>query len=395
MPRARRRRAARRRTARRSVGRLVVVAIIAVIVGVVVISSIAEISAQSGPYDRMVNRSFGALASPVVTSSTQTGRALATAMNQAAGPSSTRSGLQQKLDQAVADATAQSSAATNLVPPASVGSLDQQLVAVFTERAAAATAVRTTVDGLLGLTPLPVPGTPASFNPNSTPVPSLTTPQAVTALSAVATQISKADADYAAVRRALAHAPGPVHLPPSAWVIGRAATAPLGATQLAAAPPALQASSALAVAHQLLISAVGLSPPAVGPVGSTIGDNCPAPTSQAAVAPPALVPPTKKLSAQVTVTNCGNVPESGIVVSLTVQLAPGSPPPKGSTAGASSPSVVHKTVALMPGASRSLALGPLAVFHGGLYVVTANVASPTGQTVTAGTSQAFLVQVSS
>jgi hypothetical protein len=395
MPRARRRRAARRRTARRSVGRLVVVAIIAVIVGVVVISSIAEISAQSGPYDRMVNRSFGALASPVVTSSTQTGRALATAMNEAAGPSSTRSGLQQKLDQAVADATAESSAATNLVPPASVGSLDQQLVAVFTERAAAATAVRTTVDGLLGLTPLPVPGTPASFNPNSTPVPSLTTPQAVTALSAVATQISKADADYAAVRRALAHAPGPVQLPPSAWVIGRAATAPLGATQLPAAPPALQASSALAVAHQLLISALGLSPPAVGPVGSTIGDNCPAPTSQAAVAPPALVPPTKKLSAQVTVTNCGNVPESGIVVSLTVQLAPGSPPPKGSTAGASSPSVVHKTVALMPGASRSLALGPLAVFHGGLYVVTANVASPTGQTVTAGTSQAFLVQVSS
>jgi hypothetical protein len=364
-----------------------------VIIGVVVISSIAEINAQSGPYRRMVNQSFGALASPVVVASTQTGRDLATAMNQAAGPSSTRAGLQQKLDQAVAEATTQSSNAAALVPPAAVGSLDQQLVAVFAERATAATAVRTTVDGLLGMTPLPVAGAPPSTPP--APPPSLTTAQAVTAMSAAATQINKADADYASVRRALARAQGPVLLPRSAWVTGPPATAPLGATQLAAAPPALQASAALAVAHQLLISAVGLTPPAVGSVGSTVGDNCPNPSSQAGVAPSALVPPTKKIAAQVTVTNCGNVNERGIVVSLTVQLAPGSPPPKGSTAAASSPSVVRKTIALTPGGSRSVDLGPLKVLPGGLYVVTAAVASPAGQTSPAGTTQAFLVQVSS
>jgi hypothetical protein len=132
----------------------------------------------------------------------------------------------------------------------------------------------------------------------------------------------------------------------------------------------------------------------VGPVGSTVGDNCPAPSSRAGVAPSALVPPTKKLAAQVTVTNCGNVDEKGIVVSLTVQLAPGTPPPKGSTAAASSPSVVHETIALTPGASRSLDLGPLKVGPGGQYVVTANVAPSPRQTITAGTSQAFLVQVS-
>jgi hypothetical protein len=372
----------------------VVAALIVVIAGVVVIASIAEINAQSTPYRRMVNRSFGALAAPVVNSSTQTGRALATTMKEAAGPANTRASLQQMLDQAVAEATTQAGNAAAIVPPAAVGSLDQQLVAVFAERAAAATAMRTAVDGLLGMTPLPVAGAPASPPPAA--VPPLTLAQAVTALTSVGTQIGKADADYAAVRRALAHAPGPVRLPRSAWVTGNAATAPLGPTQLAAAPPALQASSTLAPAHQLLISAVGLSPPAVGSVGSTLGVNCPAPSSRPAAAPPAVLPPTKKLAAQVTVTNCGNVEETGIVVSFTVQLAPGSPPPaKTSAASASSPSVIRRTISLTPGASKSLSLGPLPVAHGSQYVATADVASPSGQTSPAGTTQGFLVQVSS
>jgi hypothetical protein len=374
---------------------VIVVVVIVVIVGVVVIASIAEINAQSGPYRRMVNRSFGALASPLVNSSTQTGLDLSTTMRNAAGTSSTRAGVQQMLDHVVSEATAQSGDAANLVPPAAVGSLDQQLVAVFAERAAAATAVRTTVDGLLGMTPLPVAGAPPS--PAPTPAPSLTTPQAVAALSAVGAQIRKADADYAAVRRALAGAPGPVRLPRSSWVTGPQATAPLGQAQLAAAPPALQASSALAVVHQLLISAAGLSPPAVGSPG-TVGENCANPSSRPANPPASLLPPTKKVSAQVTVSNCGNVEEKGVVVTLTVQLVPGSPLPgkSGSTAPASTtPSSYRRTIVLGPGGSRSMLMGPLAVVHGGQYVVTMSVSFPSGQTNPAGTTQAFLVQISS
>ena len=372
---------------------MLVVVVIVVIVGVVVIASIAEINAQSGPYRRMVNRSFGALASPLVNSSTQTGRDLATTMLNAAGTSSTRAGLQQMLDHVVSEATAQSGDAANLVPPAAVGSLDQQLVAVFSERAAAATAVRTTVDGLLGLVPLPVAGAPPA--PTPAPAPSLTTAQAVAALSAVGTQIRKADADYAAVRRALARAPGPVRLPRSSWVTGPLATAPLGQAQLAQAPPALMASSALAVVHRLLISAVGLSPPAVGSPG-TVGDNCANPSSRPANPPPSLLPPTRKLSAQVTVSNCGNVVEKGVVVSLTVQLVPGSPPPsKAASSTPASPSSVRRTIVLGPGGSRSLAMGPLAVVPGSQYVVTMAVAFPSGQANPAGTTQAFLVQISS
>ena len=180
------------------------VVVIVVVVGVIVIASIAEINAQSGPYRQMVNRSFGALASPLVNASTQTGRDLATTMKQAAGASTNRNGLQQKLDQAVADASSQSSDAASLVPPSEVGSLDQQLVAVFAERAAAATSVRSAVDGLLGMTPLPAAGAPVSTSP--TTAPPVTATQATTLLSAAGAQISRADADFASVRRALARA---------------------------------------------------------------------------------------------------------------------------------------------------------------------------------------------
>ncbi|HEX4217365.1 MAG TPA: hypothetical protein VHZ02_03295, partial [Acidimicrobiales bacterium] len=388
-------------------GSVVVAVVIVVIIGVVVIGSLAEINAQSSPFRTMVNRSFGALASPVVNSSTQTGRELASTIKGAAGPSSSRASLQQMLDQVVTEATTQSDNAADLVPPAAVGSLDQQLVAVFAERATAATAMRTTIDGLLGMVPLPVAGAPVSLSAPPQQAPPLTTAQAVAALSSVGTTISKADADYAAVRRALARAPGPVRLPRSSWVTGSSATAPLGPTQLAAAPPALAASSALAQVNQLLISAMGLSPPAVGSVG-TVGDNCPNPISRPAAAPATVLPPIRRLSAQVTVTNCGNVNEKGIVVSMSVQLAPGSPPPASTTSSTSrstttsppttasaSPSSARRTIALTPGRSTSLTLGPLAVAHGGQYVVTVSVTTPSGQTSPAGTTQAFLVQISS
>jgi hypothetical protein len=384
---------------------VVAVIVIVVIIGVVVIASLAEINAQSAPFRKMVNRSFGALASPLVNSSTQTGRELATTMKGAAGTQSSRPALQQMLDQEVTEATDQSNSAAELVPPAAVGSLDQQLVAVFDERAAAATAMRNTVDGLLGMVPLPVAGAPVSSS-TPTPAPPLTTAQAVTALSAVAAQVSKSDADYAAVRRAMARAPGPVRLPRSSWVTAPLATAPLGPVQLAAAPPALAASSALLAFHQVLISAVGLSPPPVGSAG-TVGDNCPNPTSRPAAAPPTILPPTKQLSAQVTVTNCGSVDENGFVVSMSVQLAPGSPPPtttspargststSTSTAASHSPSSTRRTLSLTPGRSTSLTLGPLAVAHGSEYVVTVSVTAPSGQANPAGTTQAFLVQISS
>jgi hypothetical protein len=379
---------------------VVTVAAIVVIVGVVVIASIVEINAQSSPYRQTVNRSFGALATPLVNASTQTGRDLATTMKQAAGTSSSRDGLQQKLDRAVADTTSQSRDATNLVPPAAVGSLGQQLVAVFAERAAAAATVRSTVDGLLEMTPLPVAGAPAPSSPSKAPA--LTAAQAVTLLTNAGAQIRKADTDYASVRRALARATGPVILPRSSWVTGPPASAPLAATQLAAAPPALAASPALAVVHQLLISAVGLSPPAVPGAStggvSTVGDNCPNPSTRPASPPATVLPPTSRISAQVTVTNCGNLDENGIVVSTSVQSVPGAPVqgthPSTASSAPTTPSSVRRTISLTPGSSTSLAMGPLSVVNGHLYVVTTTVVVPAGQKDPTGTTQAFLVQVS-
>jgi hypothetical protein len=379
---------------------VVAVVVVVVIVGVVVIGSIAEINAQSAPYRQTVNRSFGALASPLVNASTQTGRNLATTMKQAAGTSSSRDGLQQKLDQAVADATSQSRDATNLVPPAAVGSLDQQFVAVFADRAAAATTVRSTVDGLLGMTPLPVPGAPAASTPSKAPA--LTAAQAVTLLTNAGAQIGKADSDYASVRRALARTTGPVLLPRSSWVTGPLASAPLAATQLAAAPPALAASPALAVVHQLLISAVGLSPPAVPGAStggvSTVGDNCSNPATRPASPPATVLPPTKRISAQVTVTNCGNVAENGIVVSSSVQAVPGAPVlgthPSSASSAPTAATTIRRTISLTSGSSMTLAMSPLPVVNGHEYVVTMAVVTSAGQKDPTGATQAFLVQVS-
>ena len=376
---------------------MVAAVVIAVIVGVVVIAAIAEINAQSGPYRQMVNRSFGSLAAPLVNASTQTGRSLAATMKQAAGASSTRNGLQQKLDSAVADATSQARDAASLVPPAAVGSLDQQLVAVFADRAAAATTVRTAVDGLLGMTPLPVAG--GSDSTTTTTAPPVTATQATTLLSGAGAQLSKADADYASVRRALARATGPVLLPRSSWVTRPLSTAPLGPTQLAAAPAALAAAPALAVLHQLLISAAGLSPPAVASTGgsSTIGDSCSSPSTRPASPPVTILPPTSRIVAQMTVTNCGNVQENGIVVTTSVQAVPGAPVQGAhpSTAPLSTvPTSLRRTISLLAGASMSVAMGPLRVVAGHEYVVTLAVSVPPGQADPAGTTQAFLVQVS-
>ncbi len=371
--------------------------VIVVIVGVIVVASIAEINAQSAPYRQMVNRSFGALASPLVNASTQTGRDLATTMTQAAGASSTRNGLQQKLDQAVADATSQSRDAASLIAPAAVGALDQQLVAVFADRASATTAVRSAVDGLLGMTPLPVAGGSVSTTP--TTAPPVTAAQATTLLSTAGAQISKADANYASVRKALARATGPVRLPRSSWVTGPPSTAPLGPTQLAAVPASLAAAPALAILHQLLISAAGLSPPAITTTGgsSTVGEGCSNPSTRPASPPATILPPTTRISAQVTVTNCGNVNESGVTVTTTVQAVPGAPiqgTHQSSAPSTTTPTSLRQTISLTSGSSMSLAMGPLRVEAGHEYVVTLAVSVPPGQTDPAGTTQAFLVQVS-
>jgi hypothetical protein len=171
-------------------------------------------------------------------------------------------------------------------------------------------------------------------------------------------------------------------------------TAPLGSTALGATAAALASSPALAAFHHLVVTAVGLSPPAVptGGVG-TVATTCIAPVSAVPGTVPTIVPPTGTLTVLATVTNCGNVPESGVTVTVTVTPADAAGtvgPPSGERGGRSS-----ATVAMASGSSSSPDLAPLPVDGGHTYSVTVAVSLPPGQADAAGSTQQFLVHVAS
>jgi hypothetical protein len=211
-------------------------------------------------------------------------------------------------------------------------------------------------------------------------------------MSAEGLAFEQSDADFRALRAAAAAQRAPFLLHPSVWVPEPVATAPLGSVALGATATALASSAALVPFHQLVVTAVGLDPPAV-PTGGpgTASGSCTTPTSVVPGAAPAVVPPTTTLGARVTVTNCGTVPEAAVTVTLTVAPADPAgvaPPSPGASGGRS-----RATVAMASGASDAPALAPLPVSSTHRYLVTVSVSLPPGQVDTAGSTQQFLVQV--
>jgi hypothetical protein len=104
-----------------------------------------------------------------------------------------------------------------------------------------------------------------------------------------------------------------------------------------------------------------------------------------------VLPPTSTVTAAVTVTNCGTVPESGVVVSQTLALADpaGTPPPPSNARG----SVSRATISLRSGTSQALTLPALVVASGHTYTLTVAVAVPASQVTRAGSTQEFLVKI--
>ena len=144
--------------------------------------------------------------------------------------------------------------------------------------------------------------------------------------------------------------------------------------------------------HHLVVTAVGLAPPAVPTSGvGIVATSCIAPTSTVPGASPTVVPPTATLAALVSVTNCGNVPEADVTVSVTVAPADPAgttPPPVGQRGGRS-----QAVVSIASGSSSAPALAPLPVASGHTYTLTVAVTLPPGQADPAGATQQFLVQV--
>jgi len=351
-----------RRSRRRSrAGRLVVLACV-LVVAAVLIGGVARIGSQSGPYNASMNRSFGAQGAVLADQSNATGASLRSLL--AALPGQDRQTLLVELDDVSAQAGEQAARAAAL---GTGGSVQGQFAAVFADRARSADEVRSALDGLLGLRPLPVAGAPGPTATVAAMPTLLSSTQATDRLASAGRLLGQADRTYGAVRRTLATMPGHARLPvsrwittPSTWQIGAVATQ----VDLVAASTTLEATPALG------LSVVQVTPPAV-----------PSPTG---VATPGIsvLSPTKTVVLNVVLTNNGSVdePHASVTFTLTRQ-------PTGATMTA------RRAASVL--ATRSVSLAPVtfAVKPGNSYQLTVAVVVPAGQSA-GGTSFTQVLQIS-
>ena len=394
MPRARRR---RRSAARRGSSRTLIPILILAVATVVVVGSLVEVHAQSGDFTTSTDTGYAKLATLVAEDSNQTGTQLAQLMQSAPQlpvgqvPQSARAQVEQGLDQAVDSTADQATRAANLVPPYPSGTVSARFTQVMDERAQATSALRAAIDRLLELSPAPIAGAPTSVTPVS-PATGSTVTQAAAAMGAAGLGFEGADAGYRDLLAYVRHHHLPVDLPASVWVPAPTDSAALGSTRLAATASAMASSPALVPVHQLVITALGLSPTAVASGGpGTVGDGCSDPGSLVPGPAPTVLPPTGTVTVALTVTNCGTATESGVVVSQTLAVADAAgtaPPPVGARGGKS-----LQRVTVASGSSLALTLPPLAVAEGHLYLLDVSIAVPADQTNLAGTSQQFLLQI--
>lgn len=396
VPRARRRRS--RAAARRGWSRTLLVILLVALVVVLAVGSLVEVHAQSSQFRTSTNIGYGELASLVVDASNRTGDQLATLMEKApqlpnsAFPYSARAEIEQGLDQAVQSTSDQARQAEDLVPPYPSGTVSAQFTDVMAERASATSHLRAGIDQLLGMSPLPVAG---STKPTSIPAsaPLISVDQAATQMGGAGLLLQQADAAYRGLASYVHRQKLSVRLPGSVWVPLPLTDAPLSSTRLSAAASALATSPALAPIHQLVITAIGLSPPSVATGGpGVIGVGCGANAASVLPGPsPTVLPPTGSVTVDLTLTNCGTVTESGAVVSQALALADpaGTPlPPKADRGGRT-----QSRVTLAAGASTALTLPALSMAGGHLYLLSVTVAPPVAQANPAGTSQQILLQI--
>ena len=266
-------------------------------------------------YRTSTDTGYGQLATLVAEASNQTGSQLAQLMRRAAAlpngqvPQTARAQIQQGLDQAVDSTADQASQGRELVPPYPTGSVSAQFTQVMDERAQATSALRTTIDRLLGMPPLPIAGAPTSVHALRPRPPCSTVTQAAAAMGAAGLRFERADAATATCSPMCADQHLPVHLPALGVGAGPDRSAPLGsdpagrhrvgAGQLPGVGPVPPAGH-----HR-----GGSRPPRRWPPGARASSATAAAIPVSAVPGPAptVLPPTGTVSVAMTVTNCGTV----------------------------------------------------------------------------------------
>jgi hypothetical protein len=335
----------------------------ALVVVAILIGGVARIGPRSGPFRASVNRSFGAQGAVLVDRSNATGASLRRLMGTM--PGLNRQTLQVALDDVTAQAGDQAARAAAL---ATNGSVEGRFATVFAARVRSADEVRSAIDGLLGLHPLPVAGAPAAAATGAATPTLLSSTEATNRIAAAGHLLAQSDRTYQAVRRSLADLAGHARLPASRWI-----TTP-GTWQIGAVATQVDlvaASTTLQATPQLGLSVVQITPPAV-----------PSPTG---VATPgvSVISPTNTVVLNVVLTNNGTVDEPHASVTFTLARLP-----TGTTTTA------RRIVSVR--AARSVGLAPVAfaVKPGNSYQLTVAIAVPAGQAVAAGTTFVEGLQIS-
>lgn len=355
----------RRRARPRTVAGVVLVAfLIALVVG-----ALTRVGSVSDPYWRSVDRSYAAQGRVLVDRSNHGAVQLHSLL--AGWSHASRRSLQEQLDVLVRTAARTARAAAALTPPAPWGDLGARFSSVLADRARAVGDLRRTVDGLLGMAPLPLATaggtTPATASVDAQAT-ALSASQATTAVAAVGARLERADRTYAAVRHAFAQAPGSARLPASRWVTDHATWAQ-GPVQTLVQQ--LAGSPQLAPVHQVVLvpSAIAVTP-------------APLPSSGKGGAASSLLPPTHSLGITAVVADDGNVPEHDLVVTASVQA----------TGGGASEQHSAK-VSLAAGASTAVQLPRLTVRPGTTYQLQVSVNPPKGEAPNLTTSRTFTIEV--
>jgi hypothetical protein len=343
----------------------------AALVLAVLVGGLLKVHSQSSGYQRAIDRSYAAQIRLVAAASDRQARELHALL--ASMPAQTRTSLEFSLDTLVGSAAAAARQAETAAEPAPAGGAGRDIAAAMADRAAAVAGLRTAVDRLLGMAPLPAAGaTPASLpEARSRPI---SDAGAQAALLKVGRLLAQSDRSYDAGRQALRSAPGHATLPPSVWSGRTRVWTSEGALALV---DSLTGSATLAPIRrvELLAHTLAFTPAPV-----------PAPTATQGVA---VVPPTGRLGVSVVVANDGNVAERNIVVRVTVrEVASG-----GAQGRVAAQRRRARRVSLSARSSRTVSLPPVSVAPGHRYTVTVAVVPPSPDAVGALTSDTVSARI--
>jgi len=331
------------------------------------VGGLASVGRSSGPYRASIAGSFGAQAIVVVSQSNFVGAQVVSLVEQM--PGLDRSHLSLQLDEVLVGALRVAASAEQVSSSGPGGTTTTDFRTAMQERAQALGVLRTTVDGLLAITPV---GFGSTTQPSPFPPPTASVTSAIRAITGVGQQLIRSDHAYQRVRRTLATLPGGKSLPASVWV-----PRPVlwGAGAVSTMVNQLASSPTLATTVDVRLVAVSITPPLLPPVPSVKGQ----PQAPALIAGAIPIPPTCTVAVTAVVRNEGTVVVARVPVRATVQPVSG---------GAAF--VVKKAVTLGPGASVAVALPAMAVQPATAYNLTVTLDPPPGQTGPVGQESATI-----